>query len=58
LLLPIDLGEPPSLTVNLGESLLLLVESSSALVKKKLYYIIVPIKEANLKKKINSDIGE
>jgi hypothetical protein len=46
---------PPS---NLKESLLLPAESSSTLVKKKLYYKIVPTKEAELKKKINSNIGE
>ena len=58
LLLPIDIGESLSLPTDLGESLSLLVESLNTLVKKKLYYIIVPAKEAKLKKKINSNIGE
>ena len=30
----------------------------NTLVKKKPHYIIVPTKEAELKRKINSDIGE
>ena len=33
-------------------------ELSSTLVKKKLYYKLVPTKEAELKKKINSNVGE
>ena len=34
------------------------IEFLNSLIKKKLYYKIVPTKEAELKKKINSDIGE
>jgi hypothetical protein len=49
---------PLSPLLNLKESLLLPVELSSTLIKKKLYYKIVPTKEAELKKKINGNIGE
>ena len=56
--MPIDIGESLSLPTDLGESLSPPVESLSTLVKKKPYYIIVPAKEAELKKKINSNIGE
>ena len=48
---------PPSPPTNLGESLSLPIELSSTSVKKP-YYKIVPTKEAKLKKKINSNIGE
>ena len=53
----IDLGEPPSLFIDIKEFLLLPVESSSTLTKKS-HYIIVFIKEAEPQKKINSNIGE
>ena len=46
------------LLINLGESLLPLIKLLSTLVKKKPYYKMVPIKEAKLKKKINSNVGE
>jgi len=46
------------LYIDLKKSLLLPTESLNTLVKKKLYYKIVPIKEAKLKKKINSNIRE
>ena len=39
-------------------SLLPSIELSNTLAKKKLYYMIIPTKEARLKKKINSDVGE
>jgi len=58
LLLLIDIGESLLLLIDLRESLLLPAESLNILIKKKLYYIIVPAKEAELKKKINSNIGE
>ena len=44
--------------INLGEPLLPLIKSLNTLVKKKPYYKMVPIKEAKLKKKINSNVGE
>jgi len=44
--------------IDLRESLLLPTESLNTLAKKKLYYKMVFIKEAKLKKKINSNIGE
>ena len=53
-----DLGEPPLPPTNLKKSLLLPIKSLSTLAKKKPYYIIVPTKEAKLKKKINSNVGE
>ena len=46
------------LELSLRAFLLPPIEFLNILVNKKLYYIIVPIKEAKLKKKINSDIGE
>ena len=58
LLLPTDIGESLSLTTDLGESPSLPIESSNTLVKKKPYYIMVPVEEAKLKKKINGNIGE
>jgi len=44
--------------IDLKESLLLPIESLNTLIKKKLHYKIVFIKEAKLKKKINSNVGE
>jgi len=44
--------------IDLRESLSLPIESLNTLAKKKLYYEMVPIKEAKLKKKINSNIRE
>jgi len=44
--------------IDLKESLSLPIESLNTLVKKKPYYKMVPIKEAKLKKKINSNIRE
>jgi hypothetical protein len=49
---------PLSPLLNLKESLSLPIELLSTLVKKKLYYKIVPTKEAEPKKKINSNIEE
>ena len=49
---------PLLLPIDIGESLLPPTESLNTLVKKKLYYIMVPTKEAKLKKKIDSNIGE
>ena len=49
---------PKAATTTLGESLLLPIKSLNTLVKKKPYYIMVPTKEAELKKKIDSNIGE
>jgi len=34
------------------------IKSLDTLVKKKPYYKIVPVKETELKKKINSNVGE
>ena len=56
--LPTDIGESLSPPIDLGESLLPPTESLNTLVKKKLYYITVPAEEAELKKKINGNIGE
>ena len=56
--LPIDIGESLLLPIDLGESLLPPTESLNTLVKKKPHYITVPTKEAKLKKKIDSNIGE
>ena len=56
--LPTDIGESPLPPIDPGESPSPPVESLNTSVKKKLYYIIVHAKEAKLKKKINSDIGE
>ena len=53
-----DIGESLSPPIDLGESLLPPAESLNTLVKKKPHYIMVPTKEAELKKKINSNIGE
>ena len=47
----------PSLPTDLKESLLPPAESLSTSAKK-LYYVIVPTKEAKLKKNINGNIGE
>ena len=49
---------PPSLPTDTGESPLPPVESLNTLVKKKPHYITVLAKEAKLKKKINSNVGE
>ena len=49
---------PLSLLINLREFQSLPTELLSTLVKKKLYYIIVFTKEAEPKKKINSNIRE
>ena len=54
----IDIGESLLPPIDLRESLLPPTKSLNTLVKKKLYYIIVPAKEAKLKKKINSNIGK
>ena len=51
-------GAPLSLPIDIGESPSPPAESSNTLVKKKPHYIIVLTKEAKLKKKINSNIGE
>ena len=58
LLLPIDIGESLLPPIDLEESLLLPIESLNTLVKKKPHYMMVPVGEAKLKKKINSNIGE
>ena len=44
--------------IDLKESLSLPIEFLNTLVKKKPYYKMVFIKEAELKKKINSNVGE
>ena len=49
---------PPSLPIDLEESLLLPTESLNTSANKKSNYIIVSNKEAKPKKKIISDIGE
>ena len=46
------------LPIDLGKSLLPSIKFTSTLVKKNPHYIIVPTKEAKLKKKINGNIGE
>ena len=47
---------PLSLPIDIGESPLPPAESLNTLVKKKPHYIIIPAKEAKLKKKINGNI--
>ena len=49
---------PPSLPIDLKESLLPPAESLNTLVNKKSNYVMVFNKEAKLKKKIVGDIGE